>query len=247
MKLRLTFALAAAALTCVALGGSAVAGRGHGHGHGRLYTFSGTLLAAPGANAGNVSVQVETGNRPALRALIGASQNQVFSVGAGTRVLIWSHGVPRVGGTADLQQGDFVTVRIRAAGDATLQQIEGTQANAVAEHAAPRGGLPLWLFIGSVAGPQSGGHIALHVTSGNWKALQAMLGQSLDQTFTYDDGTIFLLWQGPTPTVIMPSQLRAGDRITVRIRAPRSASLAEVEAKPAAHVGDHEPAPAPEE
>jgi hypothetical protein len=245
MKLRLTFALAAAALTCVVLGGSAVAGRGHGQ--DRLYTFSGTLLAAPGPNAGNVSVQVTTGNRPALKVMIGASQNQVFAVGAGTRVLVWSQGVPRVGGTADLQQGDYVTVRIRTAGGTTLQQIESTQANAVADHAAPRGGQPLWLFIGSVAGPQSGGHIALHVTSGNWKALQAMLGQPLDQTLTYDDGTIFLLWQGGTPTVIMPSQLRAGDRITVRVRAPRDAPLSQVEATPAAHVGDHEPPPPPEE
>ena len=70
------------------------------------------------------------------------------------------------------------------------------------KHAAPSGGRPLWLFSGTVAGPQSGGTIALHVASGNWKALQAMLGQPLDQTFTYDDSTIFLLWQGGVPTVI---------------------------------------------
>jgi hypothetical protein len=68
-----------------------------------------------------------------------------------------------------------------------------------------------------------------------------MLGQSLDQTFTYDDGTIFLLWQGKVPTVIGPSQLKAGDRITIRVRAPRADTLAQVEAVPAAHVGDHEP------
>jgi hypothetical protein len=205
------------------------------------------LLAAPGPNAGSVSVQVETGNKPALRALIGASQNQVFTLGSGTEVLIWSHGVPHVGTTADLQQGDYVTVRIRAPHDSSLQQIESQQAAAVADTAAPNGGLPLWLFAGSVSGPQSGGHVALHVTSGNWKALQAMLGQSLDQSFTYDDGTIFLLWQGRVPTVISPSQLKAGDRITVRIRAPRADTLAQVEATAAAHVGDHEPAPAPEE
>ena len=53
-------------------------------------------------------------------------------------------------------------------------------------------------------------------------ALRSMLGQSLDQTFTYDDGTIFLLWQGRVPTVIDASQLKAGDRITVRVRAPRA-------------------------
>ena len=77
--------------------------------------------------------------------------------------------------------------------------------------------------------------------SGNWKALHAMLGQSLDQTFTYDDGTIFLLWQGRVPTVIDASQLKAGDRITIRVRAPRAATLAQVEAVAANHVGDHEP------
>ena len=53
-----------------------------------------------------------------------------------------------------------------------------------------------------------------------------MLGQSLDETFTYDEGTIFLLWQGKVPTVIDPSQLKAGDRITVRVRAARAATLA---------------------
>jgi hypothetical protein len=47
--------------------------------------------------------------------------------------------------------------------------------------------------------------------------------------------------------VIGPSQLQAGDRITVRIRAPRSSTLAQVEATPANHVGDHEPPPPPEE
>jgi hypothetical protein len=74
-----------------------------------------------------------------------------------------------------------------------------------------------------------------------------MLGQALDQSFTYDDGTIFLLWQGRVPTVIGPSQLRAGDRITIRVRAPRDSTLAQVEATPADHVGEHEPPPTPPE
>ena len=162
-------------------------------------------------------------------------------------MLIWSHGVPHVGSTADLHQGDFVTVRIRAPRGSTLQTIVSTPAATVADRAAPHGGLPLWMFAGTVAGPQSGGTIALHVESGNWKALQAMLGQPLDQSFAYDDGTIFLLWQGNVPTVIDPSQLQAGDRITVRIRAPRAATLAQVEATAANHVGDHEPPPPPED
>ena len=243
MKLHALSILAAAAV-CTVLVAGASADNG---GQSRPFVFSGELLAAPGPNASSVSVQVETGNKPALRKLIGASQNQVFTLGSGTEVLIWSHGVPHVGTTADLQQGDYVTVRIRAPHDSSLQQIESQQAGVVADSAAPNGSQPLWLFVGNVAGPQSGGHIALHVTSGNWKALQSMLGQSLDQSFTYDDGTLFLLWQGRVPTVIGPSQLKAGDRITVRIRASRADTLAQVEATPAAHVGDHEPAPAPQE
>jgi hypothetical protein len=245
MKLRLTLAITAASVAAFAIAGAAVAGRG---GHAQPYTFGGEVLATPGANAASLSVQVETGNRAALKALIGASQNQVFTLASSTRVIVWSHGVARIGSTADLQQGDFVTLTVRAPHGSSLQQIESTPAGRVAEHAAgPKAARPLWLFIGSVAGAQSGGHIALHVTSGNWKALNVMLGQPLDQSFTYDDGTIFLLWQGGVPTVIDPTQLKAGDRITVRIRAPRDSSLAQVEATPAAHVGDHEPAPAPEE
>jgi hypothetical protein len=241
MKLRLTAVLAFAAIVCVAAGGAA-ANRGGGHARGQLFTFSGELLAAPGPNAGSVSVQVETGNHAALRALIGASQNQVFTLSSGTQIVVWSHGVAHVGTTADLQQGAFVTIRIRAPHNSSIQTLDATPAKAVASHAAPGGGgRALWLFVGTVAGAQAGGHIALHVTSGNWRALHAMLGQSLDQSFTYDDGTIFLLWQGRVPTVIGPSQLKAGDRITVRVRSARASSLAQVEATPAAHVGDHEP------
>ena len=102
--------------------------------------------------------------------------------------------------------------------------------------------LPLWLYVGTVAGPQSGGHIALHVTAGNRRALRSLLGQSADQTFTYSDGTIFLLWQGKVPTVIAPSQLKAGDRITVRIRAPRRLDRSpRSRRRRRRHVGDHEP------
>jgi hypothetical protein len=67
-----------------------------------------------------------------------------------------------------------------------------------------------------------------------------MIGQSADQSFAYDSGTIFLLWQGKVPTVISPDQLKVGDRITVRIRAAAKTSLPDVEATPAAHIGDHE-------
>jgi len=100
MKRRLISILALAALALGSLVAGATAGRGPGHGgghRGKLYVFAGELLAAPGPNATSLSVQVETGNRPALRALIGQSQNQVFAIDSHTEILIYSHGVPHVG------------------------------------------------------------------------------------------------------------------------------------------------------
>jgi hypothetical protein len=76
---------------------------------------------------------------------------------------------------------------------------------------------------------------------GNHRALKAMLGQQLDQTFTYGRRTVFILWQGRVPTLISPSQLQVGERISVRIRAAGNSSLAQVESTPANHVGAHEP------
>jgi hypothetical protein len=245
MTHRLTLVLAIATVSFAALVSGAAASHGHGHGKGTLFTFNGELLATPGANAGSISVEVQGGNRPALRALIGASQNQVFTVGSATRIVIWTQGVPHIGSTAELQQGDYVSVKIRAPRGASLQTLTQTPAHTIAERAAPRRHQPLWLFAGTAAGPGSGGHIGVHVESGNWKALHAMLGQPVDQSFTYDDGTMFVRWQGGNPTVIDASQVAAGDRVVVRIRAARSSSLGQVTATPANRVGVHEPPPAP--
>ena len=160
-----------------------------------------------------------------------------------SEVLIWRHGIPTVGTTADLKQGDWITVNVRAHAGSSLAEVESHPVGIVADRVAKPNppSKPLWLYVGTVAGPQSGGHIALHVKAGNRRALRSMIGQAQDQTFTYSDDTIFLLWQGKVPTVIDASQLKAGDRITVRIRAPKGSTLAQVEATAANHVGDHEP------
>jgi hypothetical protein len=234
MKHRVLTALALAVLACAAVASSAT-----GAGAGRLFQFRGELTSI-GLNS--LGLQVEGGNKPALRKMLGQSQNQSFSIGDHTEILIWRKGIPAVGGVGDLRIGDWVQVNVRAPVGSSLAEIEANQAGLVGDHVRrPNAALPLWLYVGTVAGAQSGGHIALHVTSGNRRALRSLLGQSADQTFTYDDGTIFLLWQGKVPTVIDASQLKAGDRITVRIRAPFHSTLAQVEATAANHVGDHEP------
>ena len=195
------------------------------------------------ASSTNVQVQIDGGNHAALKALIGQCRIRRSPSARRPRFLVWSHGMPHVGTVTDLKAGDDVQVNVRAPHGSSLQTLEATRRRHRGRLTAwrQRTARPLYLFVGTVTGPQSGGHIALHVTSGNWRGLQSMLGQPLDQTFSYDDGTIFLLWQGKVPTVIDASQLKPGDRITIRVRAPRTSTLAQVEATPANHVGDHEP------
>ena len=68
-----------------------------------------------------------------------------------------------------------------------------------------------------------------------------MIGQAAQQTFTTDDGTVFLHWEHRIPTVVDPSTLKPGDRIIVRVRAPKGSTLAQVESTPARRVADREP------
>jgi hypothetical protein len=235
MKHRLISTIALTGLACAVVAATAAGG-----GKGQLYQFRGELLTT-GANA--VQIQVEGGNHAALRAMIGQSQNETFTTDAKTEFLGWTAGVPHVISIGDLKAGDNVQVSVRAKAGSSLAEIEGNAAALVGDHGSgsATGGGALFLYVGTVTGGQAGGHIALHVTGGNWRGLRTMLGQPLDETFTYNQSTIFLLWQGRVPSVIDPSQLKAGDRITIRVRAPRASALQQVEAIAAAHVGDHEP------
>ncbi|HSC48951.1 MAG TPA: hypothetical protein VLD16_01710 [Gaiellaceae bacterium] len=208
-----------------------------------LYVFNGRLLADAGSGS-TIAVDVNGGNRVALRKLVGQSDSAGFAVDAGTQYLRWAHGVPTVVTESNLLAGDRVSVRVVADRHASLAQIEATAARRVADSGQPGRfpAQPLWLFRGTLDAPAAGGNLTLHIRDGNLRALRGMLGQALDQTFRYDGRTIFVLWQGRVPTVVSPGQLHVGDSISVRIRAPRGYSLAQVEQVPANHVGDHEPA-----
>jgi len=231
--------LALLALTVLTVGVSSTLASGGGM---ATFIYNGRLLADAGTSP-TLYVDVNGGNRLALKKLIGQGDDQQFAVDANTQYLRWAHGVPTVVPESNLVAGDRVSVRIRALRSSTLSQIEATPAKAVADRGPmPRfAHKPLWLFIGSLDVPAANGHVKLHVTNGNLRALRAMLGQPVDQSFSYDAHTIFVLWQGRVPTLISPSQLKVGDRISVRIRASGNASLGQVEQVPANHVGNHEP------
>lgn len=207
------------------------------------FTFTGRLLADPASNATSLSVNVKTGNRIALQKLVGSGSNQNFSVDADTEFLLWAGGRPSVVSIDALTAGDLVTVRTRAPHDSTLAQVAATPAKVVADRGLNPGKphRALWLFRGTLNGPASTSTLSIHVLDGNHRALRSMLGAPVDETFTFDGHTVFILWQGRVPTVISPTQLTSGDRISVRVRAPRGATLAQVGATPANHVAEHEP------
>ena len=239
MTSKRTLRIALAALSLALL----VAGAAQGGGFRAHYIFRGHLLATPPANATSVAVSVEGGNRIALQKMLGASVNQSFTVGTGTEFLRWSHGIPTVVHANDLTAGDWVVVHVRAPWDASLSQIESRPAGIVADRGPnphpPN--QPLYLFRGRLAAAAGTSTVTVDVRGGNRRALRLLIGQPLQQSFTYGPETIFLLWQGKVPSVISASQLTVGDHITVRIRAAKGSTLSQVESTPARHIGEHEP------
>src|SRR3954469_22586711 len=206
------------------------------------YTFTGHLQVDPSPSATSLPVTVDTGNHIALQKLVGETKNRNFTVDASTEFLLWSQGKPSIVTLDALSAGDLVTVHVRAARDASLLQIEATPALIVSDRPNPRKPRrALWLFRGTLNAPATSSTVSIHVFDGNHRALRSLLGSPVDEMFTYDSHTVFLLWQGKVPSVISATQLQAGDRVTVRVRAPRGSTLAQVAATPAAHVAEHEP------
>jgi hypothetical protein len=228
------------AIGLAALVTAAGAGAAPGHPRGIEYSFLAQLTTVP--SNGQLSVTVQRGNGPALRAMLGQSVSQTFAYGSDTEFLLWSHGKPSVVQAGDLAAGDYVWIHVRDARGASLADIESKDAGLVGDHGSQISppSRPLYLFRGTLTATGSDS-VTLTVQGGNRRATRLLIGQPSSETFSVGAGTIFLLWQGKVPTVISLSQLKIGDDVVVRIRAPRHSSLSQVEATAAVHVGDHEP------
>ncbi len=228
-------ALAAVLATLVATT-AAFAGTANGK---TLYRYVGQLKAT---NGSSLTISVENGNRQALRSLIGQSQEQTFATGDKTVFLKWEHGIPTVlTGIDKLVVGDYVTVNIRTDRRASIETIKATPAATVADRSALiKPNKPLYLFRGTFVSTADG-KVTIDVKGGNRNALKLMIGQAAQQTFTTSGDTVFLHWAHRIPTVIDATKLEVGDRIVIRVRADRGATLATVEATAAKRVADREP------
>ena len=78
----------AAVLATLVAATAAFAGESNGK---TLYRYVGQLKATSGSS---VTVTVQNGNRPALRSLLGQSQEQTFATGEKTVFLKWTNGIP---------------------------------------------------------------------------------------------------------------------------------------------------------
>ena len=233
MRTRIVIAIVAAALCAV---GAASANNGKVR-----FSFLGTVTATP--SNGGVSINVQGGNKQALRAMLGAPVTQTFAYDSSTEFLKWANGIPTVVQANALAAGDYVWVHVRAPRDSSLADLAKVPAGIVGDHGAQlfKPDKPLYLFRGRLTAV-AGNALSISVEGGNKRALHLLIGAGRAETFTTGEGTIFLLWQGKVPTVIDATKLVVGDRIVVRIRAAAHSSLAQVAATAANHVGDREPA-----
>src|SRR5579884_4203478 len=163
------------------------------------YSFLGTLTSTP-ANGG-VSITVTGGNKPALRAMLGAPVAQTFAYGGDTEFLQWSAGKPTVVQAGDLASGTYVWVHVRAPRGESLAQLEQVPAGIVGDHGTDlsRPDKPLYLFRGTLTAVGANS-VTVTVRGGDKRALRLLIGAGASQTFTTGDDTIFLLWQGKVPT-----------------------------------------------
>src|SRR5947199_3699412 len=126
------------------------------NGHGIRYSFLGTLTTTP--SNGGVSINVVGGNKPALRAMLGAPLTQTFAYDSTTEFLKWSQGKLTVVQPGDLAAGDFVWVHVRAPRGSSLADVERVPAGIVGDHGAQlfKPDQPLYLFRGRLASLGSG-------------------------------------------------------------------------------------------
>ena len=105
--------------------------------------------------------------------------------------------------------------------------------------AARSNGNTLYIFNGRLlADAGSSSSIFVDVNGGSHAALRKLIGHGDNQQFAVDSNTQYIRWTHGVPTVVPESNLVAGDRVSVKTRASRQASLDEIEGTPARVVAD---------
>ena len=130
-----TIRLTAAALA-IAIASLALAGTASAHVRGVPYEFRGAAVVAPGTGATTIQVQVDGGNRQALKALLGAAQPTTFTIDGHTRWIAVNGNTPVLGASDTVLAGDIVRVVVRAPFHTPLATLLATPAASVTDLSA---------------------------------------------------------------------------------------------------------------
>ena len=188
-------------------------------------SFLGQLTATP--SNGGVSITVQGGNKAALRAMLGAAGHADVRVRHEHRVpeVVARH-PDRRAGRRPRRRRLRLGARPRAA-RRDARRRSSSRPPASSATTARSSTSPTSRCTSSAARSRRSARARRHGPRHRRRPPRAAAAdrQSSDQTFTFGDETIFLLWQGKVPTVIDASKLVVGDRIVVRIRADKGSSL----------------------
>lgn len=198
------------------------------------FVFVGNLTATPGVGATSLTITVSGGDREALRAMLGQSTTQTFTVGSDTKFVKVGHGS---GQLADLAQGDLVWIEVKAPRGTSLADVEKQAAARVLDRGKGQAGRQLvsYAFRGTLVSTGSS-TLSITVTSGTVRALRLMIAQPAVQTFAFDASTKFFRVADRARAQATVADLKAGDRVDLVVRAASDATLAQVEAAAAERV-----------
>lgn len=207
----------------------------------QTFEYKGTVTAVDVA-VGKIAMNVEGGNRIALKSLIGQPAAETFTVGPATQYIGWVAGVPGVYNISLVQPGNKVVVKVKAPRNSALSTILAAPAYRVVRviQPLPRTGRA-YAFIGNCKSV-SANTVTMDVTGGNWRALYKMLGQPITQTFAYDpNATPFVSWSRGYPTAFPAAQAaqycaQTGGNMKVTVYSPKGSTLQQITATSAARV-----------
>jgi hypothetical protein len=104
---------------------------------GRLFLFAGRAVSVD-TTAQTVAINIDGGNRLALRSLLGQPTTETFHYDASTLFLSWSHRTPQTFLPTQIQVGDPITLRTRAAFNTPLATLLTTPLWKVNDHEPAR-------------------------------------------------------------------------------------------------------------
>lgn len=263
MHNRKLIALAGAAALALGTAGPAVAKKPH---HGvtvkapskastYTYWFEGTVAATPAAGSSQVAVNVTMANRGVHRFFKNHAGPITFTFGPSTSFVAVNPApsgrgnVPSPTTSATLVAGHKIDVLINAPRDAKMASVLAVPAARITDRTNAvvptgfnytfRGTLKSVTF--APGGAAASLTMVIHRAYRPWGT---SYGLNREVTFTIDPATLFVNWERNVPSLIMPSDIPAGQTVWARIRAPRGTRLATLLTQPLWRVAHFGPLPA---